>query len=171
MKRRQFTQMTGASLFALTGSSALAQKAAAKGAPFAAKFAPHPGLLFGGKGKKLSYVDQLKLAHDLGFRAWEDNGLKGQKNETIEKIAEFIRDKKMDLGVCVITGGAGAMFNKPTDGQKEKVKAELERVIEVAKITGQTNMTMIPGARDKSMTREEQIKASVDNMKLCCDLV
>ena len=171
MKRRQFTQMTGASIFAMTGSSSWAQKEAAKGTPFKAKFAPHPGLLFGGKGKKLSYVDQLKLAYDLGFRAWEDTGLKGQKNETIEKIAEFMKDKKMDLGVCVITGGSGAMFNKPTDEQKERVKAELERGIEVAKITGQTNMTMIPGARDKSMTREEQIKASVDNMKLCCDLV
>ena len=171
MKRRQFTQMTGASIFAMTGSSSWAQKEAAKGTPFKAKLAPHPGLLIGGQGNKLSYVDQLKLAYDLGFRAWEDNGLKGQKNETIEKIAEFMKDKKMDLGVCVITGGSGAMFNKPTDEQKERVKAELERGIEVAKITGQTNMTMIPGARDKSMTREEQIKASVDNMKLCCDLV
>ena len=123
MKRRQFTQMTGASILAMTGSAARAQKAAVKGAPFKAKFAPHPGLLFGGKGMKLSYVDQLKLAYDLGFRAWEDNGLKGQKNGTIEKIAEFMKDKKMDLGVCVITGGAGAMFNRPTDEQKQKVKS------------------------------------------------
>ena len=115
--------MTGASIFAMTGSSSWAQKEAAKGTPFKAKFAPHPGLLFGGKGKKLSYVDQLKLAYDLGFRAWEDNGLKGQKNETIEKIAEFMKDKKMDLGVCVITGGSGAMFNKPTDEQNQRVNA------------------------------------------------
>lgn len=170
MNRRNFTQLAGASIFGAAGSFSLAQEAA-KGAPFKAKFAPHPGLLFGGKDKKMSYVDQLKLAYDLGFRAWEDNGLKGQNNATLEKIAEFMKDKKMDLGVCVITGGAGAMFNKPTDEQKEAVKKELERGIEVAKITGQTNMTMIPGARDMSMTREEQIKASVDNMKLCCDVV
>ena len=49
--------MTGASILAMTGSSAWAKEAAAKGAPFKAKFAPHPGLLFGGKGKKLGYVD------------------------------------------------------------------------------------------------------------------
>ncbi|MFT6179635.1 MAG: hydroxypyruvate isomerase [Akkermansiaceae bacterium] len=152
------------------GSSALA-KEVAKGTPFKAKFAPSPGQLFGGKGKKLGYVDQLKLSYDLGFRAWEDNGLNGQKNALLEKIAEFMKDKKMEFGVSVITGGAGAMFNKPTDEQKERVKKDLERGIEVAKITGQTNMTMIPGARDESMTREEQIKASVDNMRLCCDLV
>ncbi|MFT7301261.1 MAG: hydroxypyruvate isomerase [Akkermansiaceae bacterium] len=170
MNRRNFSQVTGASLLSLVGSSALA-KEVAKGTPFKAKFAPSPGQLFGGKGKKLGYVDQLKLSYDLGFRAWEDNGLNGQKNALLEKIAEFMKDKKMEFGVSVITGGAGAMFNKPTDEQKERVKKDLERGIEVAKITGQTNMTMIPGARDESMTREEQIKASVDNMRLCCDLV
>ena len=170
MNRRNFTQVTGASLLALAGAPALAQEAA-KGTPFKAKFGPHPGLLFGGEGKKLGYLDQLKLGYDLGFRAWEDNGLKGQKNELIEKIAEFMKDKKMDLGVCVITSGAGAMFNKPTDEQKARIKKDLERGIEVAKITGQTNMTMLPGVRDESMTREEQIKASVDTMKMCCDIV
>ena len=166
MNRRHFSLLTGASLATLSGTPAFADHHGKhKGEAFKALFGPHPGLLFGGKDKKLSYVDQLKLAHDLGFRAWEDNGLKGQKNETIEKIAEFMKDKKMELGVCVITNGAGAMFNKPTEDQKKAVKNDLERGIEVAKITGQTNMTMIPGARDKSMTREEQIKASVDSMK------
>ena len=116
MNRRHFSLLTGASLATLSGTPAFADHHGKhKGEAFKALFGPHPGLLFGGKDKKLSYVDQLKLAHDLGFRAWEDNGLKGQKNETIEKIAEFMKDKKMELGVCVITNGAGAMFNKPTE--------------------------------------------------------
>ncbi|MDB4437999.1 TIM barrel protein [bacterium] len=170
MNRRNFTQLTGASIFGLTGSSLLAQ-AATSAPPFKAKFAPSPGQLFGGKGKKLGYVDQLKLAYDLGFRAWEDNGLNGQNNALLEKIAEFMKDKKMEFGVSVISNGKGAMFNKPTDDQKTKIKKDMERGIEVAKITGQTNMTMLPGVRDESMTREEQIKASVDTMKMCCDLV
>ncbi|MEN8772068.1 MAG: TIM barrel protein [Akkermansiaceae bacterium] len=170
MNRRNFTRLTGASIFGLTGSSLLAQAATAA-PPFKAKFAPSPGQLFGGKGKKLGYVDQLKLAYDLGFRAWEDNGLNGQNNALLEKIAEFMKDKKMEFGVSVISNGKGAMFNKPTDDQKAKIKKDMERGIEVAKITGQTNMTMLPGVRDVSMTREEQIKASVDTMKMCCDLV
>jgi hydroxypyruvate isomerase len=171
MNRRKFTQITGSSLAALAGNTAFADHHGGKGKPFKAKFAPSPGQLFGGKGKKLGYVDQLKLAHDLGFRAWEDNGLNRQKNDLLEKIAEFMKDKKMEFGVSVITNGKGAMFNKPTDEQKAMVKQDLERGIEVAKITGQTNMTMLPGVRDESMTREEQIKASVDSMRLCCDLV
>ncbi len=154
----------------MMGSSAFA-KETATAAPFKSKFAPSPNQLFGGKGKKLGYVDQLKLAYDLGFRAWEDNKLNGQKNELLEQIAEFMKDKKMEFGVSVITSGAKAMFNKPTDEQKESIKKDLMRGIEVAKITGQTNMTMLPGVRDESMTREEQIKASVDTMTMCCDIV
>ncbi len=170
MNRRSFTQITGASLLALAGSSATAQEMA-KGTLFKAKFAPSPEQLFGGKGKKLTYVDQLKLAHDLGFRAWEDNWLNRRKNEELEAIAEFMAANQMELGVSVITSGAKAMFNKPTEQQLTTIKKELKRGIEVAKITGQTNMTMLPGIRDESMTREEQIKLCVDTMTMCCDIV
>ncbi len=154
----------------MLGSSALAQETT-MAAPFKAKFAPSPGQLFAGEGKKLSYVDQMKLAYDLGFRAWEDNWLNRKDNATLEKIAEFAKEKKIELGVSVITLGANAMFNKPTDEQKAALKKDLERGVEVAKITGQSNMTFIAGARDESMTREEQIKASVDTMNWCCDMV
>ena len=139
--------------------------------PFKAKFAPSPNQLFGGEGKKLGYIDQLKLAYDLGFRAWEDNQLNKQKNELIEEIAEFMKDKKMELGVSVITSGAKAALNKLSKEEKEIVKKDLQRGIEVAKITGQTNVTMVPGIRDESLTREEQIKASVAAMTMCCDIV
>ena len=94
MNRRNFTQLTGASLAALAGNSAFADHHGKKGKAFKAKFAPSPGQLFAGKGKKLSYVDQMKLAYDLGFRAWEDNGLNRQKNETLEKIAEYMKDSE-----------------------------------------------------------------------------
>ena len=174
LNRRTFNQATGASIVSLLGSSAFAQegkKEAAANKPFTAKFAPHPGLLFGGKDKKLSYIDQLKLAYDLGFRAWEDNGLAGQKNDVIEKVAEFMKDKKMELGVCVITSGNGSLFNKLTDDQKKKIEKQLKRGIEVAKMTGQSNMTMLPGVRDAEVTREEQIKAAVPYMIHCCDIV
>lgn len=169
MNRRKFSQFAGASLLSLSGTSHA--RDVKKGTPFKAKFAPHPGMLFGGTDQKMSYLDQLKLAHDLGFRAWEDNNLARNKNALIEDVAEFMRDKKMDLGVCVITAGAGALFNKPTEDQKTKIRKDLERGVEVAKITGQTNMTMLPGNRDESLGLEEQIKGSVDFMRECCDVV
>ncbi len=170
MNRRSFTKLSGTSLLTVLGSPVSAQDSTST-PPFKAKFAPSPNQLFAGKGKKLSYLDQVKLAYDLGFRAWEDNRLNGQENEVIEKISEFMRDKKMEMGVSVITSSARAALNKLTEDETEQVKKELQRGIEVAKITGQTNVTMVPGIRDEAMTREEQIRASVEAMTMCCDIV
>jgi len=173
MNRRYFTQLTGASLSAFVGSSALADHHGGKeeGKPFKAKFAPHPGLLPTGPGKKADYLDQLKFAYDLGFRAWEDNNFFKQSIETQEKVANFVKDKGMEFGVAVISNGKGTMFNKPTEEHLAALKQDMLAGVEVAKRTGQTNMTFLAGVRDESMTREEQIKASVATMKMCCDLV
>lgn len=170
MNRRHFSQLT-ASFAALAGGSALANHHEEKGKAFLAKFGPHPGLLHAGPGKKDGYVAQLQLAYDLGFRGWEDNGFNGQKPEVQEAAGAFIKEKKMAFGVSVITTGAKAMFNKPTPEQLETIKKDLLRGVEVAKRSGQTFMTMLPGIRDESMTREDQIAASVDTMKMCCDIV
>ncbi|MDB4618286.1 sugar phosphate isomerase/epimerase [Akkermansiaceae bacterium] len=169
MNRRHFSQL---SLATLATSAAFADHhGAKKGEPFKAKFAPHPGLIPTGPGRKDDYIEQLQFAYDLGFRAWEDNGFFGQKPETQEKVAAFMKEKGMEFGVAVISNGKGAMFNKPTEDQTSKIKKDLLKGVEVAKRTGQTNMTFLAGVRDESMSREDQIKASVDTMKMCCDLV
>ncbi|MGC6427233.1 MAG: TIM barrel protein [Akkermansiaceae bacterium] len=170
MNRRHFSRL---SLASLATAPAFANHHGQKkvATPFKAKFAPHPGLLPTGPGKKADYVDQLKFAYDLGFRAWEDNGFFRQSARMQEKVAEFMKDKKMDFGVAVISNGKGAMFNKPTEDQIAKIKQDMMKGVEVAKRTGQTNMTFLAGVRDESMSREDQIKASLDTMKMCCDLV
>lgn len=170
MNRRHFNQLT-ASFAALSGSTALANHHGEKAKPFLSKFGPHPGLLATGPGRKDDYIDQLKFAYDLGFRGWEDNGFNGQPAEVQEKVGAFVKEKGIAFGVSVITSGAKAMFNKPTADQMERIKKDLLKGVEVAKRSGQTCMTMLPGIRDKSMTREEQIEKSVDTMKICCDLV
>ncbi|MDB4681908.1 TIM barrel protein, partial [Akkermansiaceae bacterium] len=58
-----------------------------------------------------------------------------------------------------------------TAENKVALKKDMLKGVEVAKRTGQTVMTMLPGVRDESMAREAQIKASVDGMKFCCDLI
>ena len=170
MNRRHFSQLSLASLATATAfADHHGEKKAA--APFKAKFAPHPGLIPTGPGRKDDYIDQLKFAYDLGFRAWEDNGFFGQPAKVQEKVAEFMKDKKMEFGVAVISNGKGAAFNKPTEDQLAKIKKDMAKGVEVAKRTGQTNMTFLAGVRDESMSREDQIKASLDTMKICCDLV
>lgn len=170
MNRRHFSQLT-ASFAALAGGSAFANHHEEKGKAFLAKFGPHPGLLAAGPGKKEGYVAQMQYAYDLGFRGWEDNGFNGQAPAVQEEVGAFVKEKKMAFGVSVITTGAKGMFHKLTPEQLATIKKDLLRGVEVAKRSGQTFMTMLPGLWDESMTREEQIVASVDTMQMCCDIV
>lgn len=136
--------------------------------PFKAKFAPHLNLL---PTAPKGFIDQLQFAYDLGFRAWEENWLSRQKAELQEEIGDFAKQKGIELGVTVITGGHGVKFFDPTDEGVEKILGDMKKGVELAKRTGQTNMTMIPGPRDDSEPREKQIEKSVDLMKRCCDVV
>ncbi len=151
----------------LPGSTSTVARAL-DGKPFKAKFAPHLNLL---PTAPKGFVPQLQFAYDLGFRAWEENWLIRQKPEVQEQVAEFCKDKGIALGVSVISGGQGVRFYDPGKEGTEKVLADMRKGVELAKRTGQTNMTMIPGARDDSKPREKQIKESVDLMRRCCDII
>jgi hydroxypyruvate isomerase len=136
--------------------------------PFKAKFAPHLNLL---PTAPEGFIPQMQFAYDIGFRAWEENWLSRQAPGLQEEVGAFAREKDMTLGVTVITGGHGVKFFDPTDEGVEKILADMRNGVELAKRTGQTNMTMIPGPRDDSMSREKQIEKAVDLMKRCCDIV
>ena len=116
------------------------------------------------------YLDQLKFAHDLGFRGWEDNWLTRRDPKLWPKIAEFCKDNDIALGISVISTGHGIDFSDASKDDLAKLTADLNKGIALAKATGQTCMTFIPGGRNK-MPREEQIKKSVTTMNHCCDIV
>lgn len=170
MNRRTFCTLTGSSMVAAASTAAFGSSTDADSlaAPFKSKFAPHLNLL---PTAPKGFLEQLQFAHDLGFRAWEENWLSNQKPELQERIGAFCKDNDMELGVTVITGGHGVKFYAPTDEGVEKVLGDMRRGVELAKRTGQTNMTMIPGPRDDSMPREKQLEQSADLMKRCCDIV
>jgi len=176
MNRREFCRTSGVSLAALATGIAYANQDGegapaarrSKVEPFKSKFAPHLNLL---PTAPEGFIGQLQFAYDLGFRAWEENWLSRQKPQHQEEIGDFIKSKGMELGVTVITGGHGGPFYAPTEEGVEKILADMKSGVELAKRTGQTHMTMIPGPRDDSMPREKQIEQSVDLMKRCCDIV
>jgi hydroxypyruvate isomerase len=166
MNRRTFCTVTASSMAALASGVTYGAPDDAK--PFRSKFAPHLGLL---PTAPKGFLEQLQFAHDLGFRAWEENWLSGKKPELQEQVGAFIKENGMELGVTVITGGQGVKFYAPTDEGVEKVLKDMRSGVELAKRTGQTNMTMIPGPRDDSQPREKQLEQSVGLMRRCCDVV
>ncbi|MFT7486227.1 MAG: hydroxypyruvate isomerase [Candidatus Paceibacteria bacterium] len=149
-------------------ASGLAFGANSASTPFKAKFAPHLDLL---PTAPKGFVAQLQFAYDLGFRAWEENWLSAQTPKVQEEVGAFVKEKGITLGVTVITGGGGVKFYDPTDEGRDLILADMKKGVELAKRTGQTHMTMIPGPRDESTPREEQIAKSVDLMNRCCDIV
>lgn len=167
MKRRTFIELLGGlAVTAGTGSLVGAEPAAAK--PFSMKFAPHPRQL---PTAPKDYLGQLQFAYDLGFRAWEDNGMKRQSPEMQEKIGAFAKDKGITLGVMVISGGQGIHLSKATKDDIAKLEQDMRQGVECSKRTGQTWMTMVPGPRLPDVPIEKQIEQSVDAMKRCCDIV
>ncbi|MBK1830403.1 TIM barrel protein [Verrucomicrobiaceae bacterium R5-34] len=164
MNRRTFTKLTLAS--ALLGPAATAS-ANDKNPAFKAKFAPTLNQL---PTAPKDYVDQLKFAYDHGFRAWEDNWLKGRGPKVWEKVGSFCNDKGITLGVSVITAGYAIDFSKATKEDRAKLAADMKKGVELAKATGQTHMTFLPGSRNE-MPLKEQIAKSVDTMHHCCDIV
>lgn len=167
MDRRTFCTLAGGSVAALA-TGRLTHGATNDAEPFQAKFAPHLNLL---PTAPEGFLPQLQFAYDLGFRAWEENWLSRQEPELQEEIAAFMEEKGMELGVTVISGGQGVRFYDPTEEGVEKILGDMRKGVELAKRTGQTNMTMIPGPRDESTPREEQLEKSVDLMRRCCDVV
>ena len=87
MKRRDFTRsaliaVPGASL--VSGASGLRFDKQAD-VPFNLNYAPHFGMFGNSAGK--DPLDQLKFMHERGFRAMEDNGMKGRSVEDQQRIA------------------------------------------------------------------------------------
>lgn len=134
---------------------------------FKALFAPHPGLL---PTAPVGYMDQLRFAYDLGFRAWEDNDLLLQDRGLWEEIGNFCVSHDFTMGVSVITGGHGYDLAHATQEQYAHLASDMLLGIELCKATGQNWMTFVPGIRNES-PRDVQIMQAADLVKRCCDLV
>lgn len=165
MNRRSFSKLLAAALVTKVRAQ---DSEPIQAAPFHLRFGPHPGML---PGAPKDYLDQLKFARDLGFRAWEDNGLGGQNPGVQENIGAFVKENDILLGVMVITTSYGMSYSQPTDDGVEKILADMRKGVEVAKRTGQTHMTMLPGSRLNDVPLDDQLRAAVDLMKRCCDIV
>jgi len=171
MNRRHFTKAMIAGL--ITGPGSLPSLFASDDAtavsipPFKALFAPSADMM--PKDLK-SYKDKLQYAYDQGFRAWEDNWLAKKDRKIWEIVGEFCKDKNMKMGVSVLTAGKGYDFSNLTDEQTAALSSDVKLGIEMVKVTGQKELTYVPGNKNK-MTREDQIAKVADVVKGHCDLV
>lgn len=155
MERRTFIRNStvAAAAAALTGSAGLAMSRRKETLlpekhNFKLKYAPHLGMFRHHAGE--DFLDQIQFMADVGFRAMEDNGMKGRDVSVQEKIAGKMANLGMEMGVFV---AHEIYWSEPnlTSGDKELLEKFLKEVresVEVAKRVNATWMTVVPGHVD-----------------------
>ncbi|MBK8053248.1 MAG: TIM barrel protein [Saprospiraceae bacterium] len=134
--------------------------------PYNMLFAPHFGMFENHAGKDL--LDQIKYMHDRGFRAIEDNGMMGRTPEMQEKIGSLLGKLGMKMGVFVVAFDNWPLQSSMTTGKdewKQKFTHTCKDAVDVAKRTGATFMTVVPGNYDRSLPIGIQTSHVIDTLR------
>jgi hydroxypyruvate isomerase len=179
MQRRKFVQQsilaTGATLFAATNLFAdhksnnihnhLSEK------PFNLNYAIHDGMFKNNGGS--DFIDQIKYAYDMGFRAIEDNGMMARTPEMQKKIGDVLSKLGMAMGVFVLNkGGNGA--NTLAAGKPEFIEIFLKgcrEAIEVSKRINGKLTTVVPGDFERRLPIGIQTGNVIDALRKGADIL
>ncbi len=178
MNRRQF------SLYAAGGAAAASspwlananaaspqtgdRKIAARGEPFKLKYAPHFGMF---KNHAESMEDQLTFAADEGFRAWEDNGMKGRSPEVQKALAKRMQELDIEMGVFVAHADFGkATFAAGDKKHRQTVLDDIKASLDVAQTVNAKWCTVVPGILHHRLAIEYQTQNVIDLLRECADV-
>jgi hydroxypyruvate isomerase len=171
MQRRRFLQQSlAAGAGTLLSSSALAgstpgnEKTTAE-KPFQLNYAFHDGMFKNSAGPE--FVDQIKWAHGMGFRAIEDNGMMGRNEAQQKKIGETLASLGMTMGVFVIDGGDN--WKTSLASGKEEFKNRFldtcRKAVDVAKRCNAKWMTVVPGFYERNLPIGLQTAHVIDALR------
>ncbi len=118
-------------------------------------------------------IDQLKFMADTGFRAFEDNGMKGRTVEMQEKIAAQLAKTNMEMGVFV---AHKIYWDKPclTSGNQNLLEDFLKDIsdsVEVARRVNAKWMTVVPGYVDLRKHMGYQTANVVDALRRSSEIL
>lgn len=169
MERRNFLKNSLLTSAAIAGSGtailANAPSNATNTRQFKLKYAPHIGMFEQSAGK--DPVDQLKFMADMGFRAFEDNGMKDRDRTLQERMASTMTQHGMEMGVFV---AHKIYWNDPNLASgKEDWRAEfldaIKTSVDVAKRVNARWMTVVPGHVDLRKDMGYQTANVVESLK------
>ncbi|MBX3373093.1 MAG: TIM barrel protein [Phycisphaeraceae bacterium] len=137
--------------------------------PFRLAYAPHFGMFRHHAGD--DPVAQLEFMHAEGFRALEDNGMRGRAREDQERIARALERLEMRMGVFVAHADFGRVtFASPDGAMRDRLLSDVRESIEVAKRVNATWCTVVPGRYDQQRAWEYQTATVIENLRRCADL-
>jgi len=133
------------------------QPGALAGQPFKLDYAFHEGMFrhLGGD----NFLDQIRYAHDQGFRSIEDNGMMSRTPDQQQQIGDLLAKLNMRMGVFVITSDSWHWKTSLTTGKQEwidKMEKDCRQALEVAKRCGAKWVTVVPGNYERSLSHDVQ---------------
>ncbi len=132
--------------------------------PFKMKFSPDFGLFADVGGADL--VDQLKWAHDQGFWAWENTGLKFHPIAEQERISKAIQSLGMEFGQFVGTlTFKDVTFAGRDDALRDEVLKDIRNSVEIAKRMNTKIVHNVLGMSDPKLPYDFQMANAVDLLK------
>lgn len=138
---------------------------------FKLRYAPHFGMFTEHSGEDL--IDQLKFMADVGFRGFEDNGMKGRSTRMQESIGRQLDDSGMMMGVFV---AHSIYWNEPSlsTGDPDKLEQFLDEIresVDVAKRVNAQWVTVVPGHIDMRMEMDYQELNVIDALKQAAEIL
>ena len=134
--------------------------------PFNLNYGFHDGMFAAHAGK--DFIDQIKFAHEHGFRSIEDNGMMDRTPEMQAKIGDTLAKLGMQMGVFVITtNGWHWKMSLATGKQefKDLIVRDCKTAVEVAKRCNAKWMTVVPGNYDRTQQLDMQTAHVIDGLR------
>ena len=178
MQRRHFMQqsiLAGGTLLtgtALANNSVNRNEELAAEKPFNLNYAIHDGMFENNGGK--DFVDQIKYAYDMGFRAIEDNGMMARPAEQQKKIGDTLAKLGMTMGVFVITSDSWHWKTSLASGKKEwidRMMKDCQEAVEVAKRCNAKWATVVPGNYERSLSYDMQMANVITALRKGCEIL
>jgi hydroxypyruvate isomerase len=170
MERRKFLKnsllSTAAAASGATATLANHSLSGAGARQFKLKYAPHIGMFEQSAGK--DPVDQLKFMADMGFRAFEDNGMMGRSVAEQERMAGIMAKQGIQMGVFVVSFDNWPLSTSLTSGDKEWRKKFLDacnQAVEVAKRVNARWMTVVPGNYERRLPMGIQTANVIESLR------
>lgn len=176
MNRRGFIQKSGLVVPAL-GSFALSENFLGntftkKGKhTFQLNYAPHLGMFKNSAGE--DPIDQLNFMAEMGFTAFEDNGMKDRPIDLQKRMAATLEKHEMMMGVFVahkIYWREPNLASGDAD-KREEFLTQIKESVEVAKRVNAKWMTVVPGHIDPRQDMGYQTAHVVESLRRASDIL
>ena len=138
---------------------------------FNLNYAPHLGMFKNTVGD--DPIDQINYMADLGFRAFEDNGMRSRSTSLQDKISNTLVQRGMKMGVFV---AHKIYWDKPNlaSGDSEfrnEFLNDIKKSIDVAKRVNAKWMTVVPGNLDQRKDMSYQTSNVIETLKRASEIL